>query len=101
MVCYRYLQGYHQLIQQGMKLVKSAQNIVEELGGRVKATIVAFSDGSNGEPTNKSENLECQRLLATMGWGPITVDMLVDRTGLTPHAVSSMLRILKLDGRAK
>ena len=60
-----------------------------------------FSGESNGGPTNKSENLEYRRLLATMGGGPITVDMLVDRTGLTPDAVSSMLRILKLDGHAE
>ncbi|SVC47153.1 uncharacterized protein METZ01_LOCUS300007, partial [marine metagenome] len=29
--------------------------------------------------TNKLANLKYRCLLATMGWGPITVDMLVDR----------------------
>ena len=43
-------------------------------------------------------NPDYERLLVFMGWDPVTVDMLVDRSGLTAEEVSSMLLILELEG---
>ncbi len=34
-----------------------------------------------------------------MGWDPVNVDGLVERSGLTPEEVSSMLLIMELEDR--
>jgi DNA processing protein len=40
-------------------------------------------------------------LLEHMGWDPIGVDGLVERSGLTPEVVSSMLLRLELEGHVQ
>ena len=41
---------------------------------------------------------EYQQLLDCMGYDPVSVDALVERSGLTAEAVSSMLLLLELRG---
>ena len=40
---------------------------------------------------------EYRQLLDLMGYEPVSVDQLVDRSGLTPEQVSSMLLVLELE----
>ncbi len=50
-------------------------------------------------PTAHCIDQDYERLLVLMGWEPVTVDILVNRSGLTAEEVSSMLLILELEGR--
>jgi len=42
---------------------------------------------------------EYQDLLEAMGFDPVSTDTLVERTGLAPETVSSMLLLLEMEGR--
>lgn len=86
--------GCHQLIRQGAKLVESAQDIVEELAPQLRAILAepASTHSSSGPDE------EHKMLLACLGDGTSSVDQLVERSGLTADAVSSMLLLLELQG---
>jgi DNA processing protein len=88
--------GCHVLIRQGAKLVETATDILEELGA-----LAAVGSGEI-EPRAPSAAVELdaeyQQLLAAMHDEPASVDILVERCGLTAEVVSSMLLILELEG---
>jgi DNA processing protein len=89
--------GCHSLIRQGAKLVETAADILEELGALAMAV-------NNDQPTQTALPLptdldeDYRRLLDCLGHEPATIDLLVERCGLTAEAVSSMLLILELQG---
>ena len=89
--------GCHQLIRQGAKLVETAEDIVEELGPL--ASILKESLGKKMVP-NSVAVMEpgFEVLLQAMGYDPIGIDSLVDRCGLTPESISSMLLRMELEG---
>ncbi|MGB7541444.1 MAG: DNA-processing protein DprA [Burkholderiales bacterium] len=80
--------GCHALIKQGAKLVESAQDVLDELGGI----------GASSAPTSTGATTE-HALLTHMGFDPCDIDALVARSGLTPEAVSAMLLQLELEGK--
>jgi len=92
--------GCHRLIRNGAKLVEGSQDIIEELPGM----LAGISEGISQERVapaavaSRDNDPEYQRLRNLMGWDPATVDMLVNRSGLTADEVSSMLLILELEG---
>ncbi|HEY4373491.1 MAG TPA: DNA-processing protein DprA [Burkholderiales bacterium] len=88
--------GCHALIKQGAKLTDDARDIIEELGapagdGIVQSTRDAHTDTSALDPAQES-------LLEHLGYDPVTVDQLAERSGLTVDALSAMLLQLELDG---
>lgn len=90
--------GCHALIRQGAKLVESGADILEELGSLAGAAIgPAPAAAADAERSVESDH-EYRRLIAELGDEPVSVDALVQRTGLTADAVSSMLLILELRG---
>lgn len=107
------VKGCHRLIRQGAKLVETAADILEELA----PLAMAAAEGTTAVPTATREVVrperarpgqappapleldeDYRRLLTGMGNEPVAVDLLVERCGLTPEAVSSMLLILELQG---
>ena len=62
---------------------------------------VEQNDDRQAKNTTTKHDPEYQRLLEFMGWDPVTVDVLVNRSGLTADEVSSMLLILELEGRVQ
>ncbi len=90
--------GCHLLIKQGAKLVETVQDIIEELGPLLHA--VSKHESLSDKHTNVAElpDDDYNILLENMAYDPISVDKLVECTGLTADAVSSMLLILELRG---
>jgi DNA processing protein len=84
--------GCHQLIKQGAKLVDSLQDIVEELN---LSKAVSAPLAEENSPTNQDQ----QTLLDAMAYDAISIETLVQLTGLTVSTLSSMLTLLELEGR--
>lgn len=91
--------GCHRLIREGAKLVEAAQDIIDELGALLGSLHVAPAHPSSDKDQNGSIlDPDYIKLLEAMGYDPISVDELINRTGLTAESVSSMLLLLELDG---
>ena len=90
--------GCHALIRQGAKLVETAADILEELGSLAAVgTDTATSWVETAPAVEKPLDAEYQQLLVAIGDEPASVDLLVERCGLTAEVVSSMLLILELE----
>jgi len=89
--------GCHRLIRQGAKLVETAQDILEELAPQLRAAIAEPLPVAE-ETADEGLDDEYRHLLACLDSGPSSVDQLVQRSGLTADAVSSMLLLLELQG---
>ncbi len=89
--------GCHALIKQGAKLVESVSDIVEELGSLATAVI---DDNASEKNLQIEETLDADYkvLLDSMAYDPISINSLIELTGLTTDSVSSMLLILELRG---
>ena len=91
--------GCHSLIRQGAKLVETAEDIFEELGG-----FAATPMATNAlEPLQSDFEMddEYTMVLTCVGHEPASVDVVVGRSGLTADAVCSMLLVLELQGYLK
>ncbi len=98
--------GCHQLIRQGATLVETAQDIVDQLQGilgyqretldklQEKAAKKSEIDEKSLESLSPSE----QQVLLAMGYDPVTVDDLIDRTGNLAGLVAAQLIGLEIKG---
>jgi DNA processing protein len=80
--------GCHELIREGAKLVESAHDVLVELG----------LANAPEQPDRGETGLS---LLQQMGFAPISIDQMADRTGLTAAAVSSQLTTLEIEGQVE
>jgi DNA processing protein len=87
--------GCHALIRQGAKLVESAQDVLEELGPL--ASVARQSARETAAPVPASDS-PMHALLEHIGHDPVSIDALIERSGLTSDAVSSMLLQMELNG---
>lgn len=99
--------GCHALIRQGAKLVENVHDILEELG----TYNLDVQSARRGESPVHETDFESEpsaviddnqlKLLSFMDFSPASVDSLVERSGLTPEQVSSMLLVLELHNRVE
>jgi DNA processing protein len=92
--------GCHRLIREGAKLVESAGDILEELAPLLKLEPANIAN-LQAAPVVEADDPEYKLLLNSMDHAPTSVDSLVERTGLTPDVVSSMLLMLELQGQVE
>ncbi len=91
--------GCHRLIREGARLVESAQDIVSELGALAGA-LEAMEPCIATQTTSVADtDPDYAKLLEAMGYDPVSVNQLAERSGLTAEQLSSMLLILELEGR--
>ncbi|NUZ06434.1 DNA-processing protein DprA [Piscinibacter koreensis] len=86
--------GCHALIKQGAKLVDSAADVLDELG--VTSAPALPRAVATAAPPAKED-----ALLAALGFDPISIDSLVERTGLSAGELSVRLLDHELEGRVK
>ena len=113
--------GCHRLIRDGARLVETAAEIVETLtsaarmlgvelaarldaaGGQAAGSLqMTNGDGAACVPAGVSgDHPGYRRLLTELGHEPTTLDELVQRTGQSAAALSSMLLMLELEARVE
>ncbi len=86
--------GCHALIRQGAKLVETAQDVLEELGPL--AQVARQAENENVSTSDLAPPMVS--LLEHIGYDPVSVDSLIERSGLTADVVSSMLLQMELNG---
>ena len=113
--------GCHRLIRDGARLVETVAEIIETLApaarmlggelaarlaaaeGRTPASTVAKSgsDGRRGANSSIDKDPEYRRLWSELGHDSTTLDELVQRTGQSAAALSSMLLMLELEAQVE
>jgi DNA processing protein len=88
--------GCHRLIRDGAKLVETSQDVLEELAPQLRVLLAAPREEETGEAGELTADQRC--LLENLDFGPISIDLLVERSGLTAETVSSILLVLELQG---
>ena len=92
--------GCHRLLRDGAKLVEEANDILSELKIPLTAAAAALGTAPSKQPAHPAERLdkEYEILLDALGFDALGVDALIERSGLKPDVVASMLLILELRG---
>ncbi len=90
--------GCHRLIRRGQaKLVEQAADILEEIPAQLSLPPELSAD-TEAEGVSAATDPDHAAVLEAIGHDPVTLDTVLQRTGLTPDAVSSILLILELQG---
>lgn len=85
--------GCHALIRQGAKLVETAQDVLEELN--LPVTAPPMPPATGGEAAQARGTPAADPVLDALGYDPLGIDALVERTGLAAAAL--LVRLLELE----
>ncbi|MFW6379995.1 MAG: DNA-processing protein DprA [Halorhodospira sp.] len=86
--------GCHQLLREGAMLVESVHDILEELPDTAAPTSVNPPEETTMPTTDPDE----ARVLEALGYDPLSLDTLQQRSGLTLDRLSSILLTMELKG---
>lgn len=87
--------GCHRLIRDGAKLVETAQDILDELGLPKHATAPAKSPAADTAPADPA----AAAVLAALGFAPMSVDALAQRSGFVSAEINAALTMLEIERR--
>jgi DNA processing protein len=96
--------GCLELLREGATLARGAADVLEQINilmiGKLHSNQIP---GAAPEllPTGPRLDKEYEMLLDALGFEPASIDDLVDRTGLAPGPIASMMLILELQGRVE
>jgi DNA processing protein len=93
--------GCHKLIQQGAKLVETAEDIVAELAPLSSHMLQNSLESTTHDTPSDIDDDEYRHLKKHLGHDPVSIDELAENSGLTIDQVSSMLLILELQGEVE
>ncbi|SOY78918.1 similar to smf, putative DNA processing chain A (drpA); putative exported protein [Cupriavidus taiwanensis] len=94
-------QGCHLLIRQGAKLVERTGDVLEEINLGPAAPVPGLPP-ARAEASDQSEFADpADPLLAALGYDPVTLDALCERSGQPPDAAAARLLELELAGHAE
>ena len=95
--------GCHRLIKDGAALIETIDDVLAALGvsGLASAVIPAPEASDDAKITNGALDSDEEMLLNALGFGPVGLDRLVERTGMAARTVISKLQLLELDGRVE
>lgn len=95
--------GCLELLAQGAQLARGAADVLEQLGpinGNPFENQRVSHEKTSPEPSRRLDK-DYEMLLDALGFEPASIDDLVERTGLAPGSVASMILILELSGRVE
>ena len=90
--------GCHYLIKQGAKLVESVEDIIDELNIPLPIHSSNISENEAIQSDKAGFDADFRKLIDLIPYDPVSVDKLVELSGLTADTVSSMLLILEVHG---
>ncbi len=100
--------GCHQLIRQGAKLVESAQDIMEELRWQQRAALTPATapalipnDAGATDEAKRADDEPLARLLALAGHDPVSIDQLIERSGMRTAEIQAALLTLEMQQRVE
>ncbi|MEE7559321.1 DNA-protecting protein DprA, partial [Xanthomonas sp. Kuri4-2] len=100
--------GCHRLLRDGASLAEDASDVLDgiaalsgELAGALRSRLAAPIEtaAAGRDPATQPLAPDYQPLWQALGHDPIPMDSLIERTGLTAAALSSMLLVMELEGR--
>lgn len=98
------VRGCHSLIRDGVTLVESAEQVIEQLGGLLAFQLQANRRAGDAESTGSIDD-PCdpgqRAVLEALGFDPVPMDTIIQRTGLAVENLHSLLLMLELEGRVR
>lgn len=88
--------GCNELLRQGAALVETAADVQAEMGWDTARAVQLT--GTGGVESPMALDADQQAVLGCTGFEPTPLDRVVEQSGLTPEAVSSILLVLELQG---
>jgi len=92
--------GGHTLIRNGAKLVETVEDVLEELKHHIDLdSIESNQEFVSDDKQDSALDPQHEKILESMGHDPISIDALIERSGLGVEVVSSILLILELNNQ--
>lgn len=98
--------GGHRLIQQGAALIDSPEQVIEQLGSLLGGQMsllrqVNVSAEDTGDTKTEPVDHDAKRVIRAMGYDPVSVEIIVERSELPLCSVQTQLLRLELDGHVR
>jgi len=93
--------GTHRLIRDGAALVEGWEDVVALLPARWRACVATVPLAPAGDPAAPASGSNEDSLLALIGTEPVTMEELIERSGLAASRAAARLLALELEGRVR